>query len=225
VLPEFSGGGKGDALWKSLFVSRGDIVVWVDSDIRNFHPRFVYALVGPLLRDPAVQYVKGFYDRPIADDARLRPTGGGRVTELVARPLINMFWPDLAWIIQPLSGEYAGRRALLERIPFATGYGVELAMLVDVAEATGVESIAQVDLETRVHRNQSIRSLSRMSFGILQAAIGRLERQGRLKLQAEPRTTMLQFLRRRDEYEAREAEVRIEERPPMIEVPGYRNRR
>jgi glucosyl-3-phosphoglycerate synthase len=136
-----------------------------------------------------------------------------------------MFWPDLAWIIQPLSGEYAGRRALLERIPFVTGYGVELAMLVDIAEAAGVEAIAQVDLETRVHRNQSIRSLSRMSFGILQAALGRLERQGRLKSQAEPRTTMLQFLRRRDQYEAREVEVRIEERPPMLEVPEYQNRR
>jgi glucosyl-3-phosphoglycerate synthase len=226
VLPDLpAGGGKGDALWRSLFVSRGDIVVWVDTDIRNFHPRFVYGLVGPLLAEPSIQYVKAFYERPLAEEERLVRGAGGRVTELVARPLINLFWPELAGLIQPLSGEYAGRRELLERIPFSTGYGVELGMLVDVLDAVGIKAIAQVDLETREHRNQDIASLSRMSFGIIQAALARLRRSKRLTMKGELPTTLLQF--RSDNggtYEEETVEISVEERPPAVSVPQYRKR-
>lgn len=226
ILPEHgTGGGKGDALWKSLLVTSGDIIVWVDADIRNFHPRFVYGLVGPLLRDPSIRYVKAFYERPIAGGDRLRPSGGGRVTELVARPLINLFWPDLGGLVQPLSGEYAGRRSLLERIPFSTGYGVELGMLVDILEVAGIDAIGQVDLETRVHRNQSLPSLARMSFGIMQTTLARLERSGRIKLQAEPATAFRQFQRRGGYYVTRTTEIETHQRPPMVSLPEYRARR
>ena len=113
--------GKGEALWKSLFETTGDIVVWADTDVRNWHPRMVYGTLGPLLHEPRLQYVKGYYQRPIVEDGVLKEGGGGRVTELVARPLINLFYPELSGMIQPLSGEYAGRRTLLEQIPFFTG--------------------------------------------------------------------------------------------------------
>ncbi len=130
--------GKGEALWKSLHVLDGDIVAWVDTDIRNIQPRFVYGLLGPLLREPRIQYVKGFYQRPIREGGQLLAEGGGRVTELMARPLINLFFPELSGMIQPLSGEYAGRRALLESVPFFTGYAVEIGLLIDILEAAGL---------------------------------------------------------------------------------------
>jgi glucosyl-3-phosphoglycerate synthase len=129
--------GKGEALWKSLHVLDGDIVAWIDTDISNIQPRFVYGLLGPLLREPRIQYVKGFYQRPIRQGDILQAEGGGRVTELMARPLINLFFPELSGMIQPLSGEYAGRRSLLERMPFFTGYGVEIGLLIDIAGRRG----------------------------------------------------------------------------------------
>src|SRR4029453_6495501 len=161
--------GKGEALWKSLHVCKGDLICFVDADIRNFHARFVYGLLGPLPEDPEIQYVKAFCERPIRERNALRATGGGRVTELLARPVINLLWPELAGVVQPLSGEYAGRRETLEQVPFFSGYGVELGLLVDIAARFGVDAIAQVDLDRRVHRNQDMQALGRMSFGILQA--------------------------------------------------------
>ena len=138
ILPEVGSYiGKGEALWKSLHVLDGDIVTWIDTDISNIQPRFVYGLLGPLLREPRIQYVKGFYQRPIREGDKLLAEGGGRVTELMARPLINLFFPELSGIIQPLAGEYAGRRALLESVPFFTGYGVEIGLLIDILEADG----------------------------------------------------------------------------------------
>jgi glucosyl-3-phosphoglycerate synthase len=224
VLPEEGpGSGKGEALWKSLHACRGDVICWIDADIRNFHPRFVHGLLGPLLMDPEVLYVKAFYERPIRERNSLRSTGGGRVTELVARPLLNLLWPQLAGIVQPLSGEYAGRRVALEQVPFSSGYGVELGLLVDLAERFGMDAIAQVDLERRVHRNQEVQALGRMSFGILQAVFLRLVEEGR----AAPGTygtTLVQFSNQLREYHLEPREIVTTRRPPIVTVDGYLRR-
>ncbi len=186
ILPETGTHvGKGEALWKSLHVLDGDIVAWIDTDIRNIQPRFVYGLLGPLLRESRIQYVKGFYQRPIQEGTKLVPEGGGRVTELMARPLINLFFPELSGIIQPLAGEYAGRRALLESLPFFTGYAVEIGLLIDILDAAGLPAIGQVDLERRIHRNQPLPNLSQMSYTILQGAIRKLEERHRIELLTE----------------------------------------
>ena len=224
VLPEVGpGSGKGEALWKSLHACQGDVICWIDADISNFHPRFVQGLLGPLLIDPEVLYVKAFYERPIRERNVLRPTGGGRVTELVARPLLNLLWPQLAGIVQPLSGEYAGRRVALEQVPFSSGYGVELGLLVDLAERFGMDAIAQVDLERRVHRNQDVQALGRMSFGILQAVFQRLVEEGR----AAPGTygtTLVQFSNQLREYHMEPREIVTTRRPPIATVDGYLRR-
>ena len=141
ILPEMGSFiGKGEALWKSLHVLDGDIVAWIDTDIRNIQPRFVYGLLGPLLAQPRIQYVKGFYQRPIRESGTLLAEGGGRVTELMARPLINLFVPELSGLVQPLAGEYAGRRALLESVSFFTGYAVEMGLLIDTLDAVGLSA-------------------------------------------------------------------------------------
>jgi glucosyl-3-phosphoglycerate synthase len=223
ILPELARmSGKGEALWKSLHVTRGDLLVFVDADLRNFSPDFVTGLLGPLLADPDVCYVKASYDRPyVAADGAVTPGSGGRVTELLARPLINMHWPLLAGIVQPLAGEYAGRRRLLERLPFVTGYGVELGMLVDVLDLSGLDAIAQVDLGTRVHTHQSTEALGSMAGQILQTAWSRLERHGRLVPIMAPSTMLTQFRRAADGHHALVSDVAVDERPPIIEVPGY----
>jgi glucosyl-3-phosphoglycerate synthase len=226
VLPHLgSYRGKGEALWKSLYVLRGDVVVWVDTDIRNMHPKFVYGLVGPLLREDRILFVKGYYRRPVQVADRLYETGGGRVTELVARPLLNLFFPQLSGLIQPLAGEYAGRREALEQIPFFTGYGVETGMLIDLLNRFGLEAIGQVDLEQRVHRNQSLQSLSVMAFQIVQVVARRLEdRLGTPLLDGLDRTMKLvRYEEGRLSLEEREV-VEVE-RPPMVTVPEYRARR
>jgi glycosyltransferase involved in cell wall biosynthesis len=212
--------GKGEAMWKSLFVTRGDLVAWLDADIRNFHPRFVYGVLGPLLRDPSVGYVKGFYERPILDGDRLTGLGGGRVTELMARPLLNMFWPHLAGIVQPLSGEYAGRRALLEQVPFFTGYGVEIGMLIDVADRFGLDAIAQVDLERRVHRNRDLADLSRMAFAVLQTAMRRLASSGRVELRTRLDLGLYLFESFEGAYRMEPSLIDVRERPPAVSVAG-----
>jgi glucosyl-3-phosphoglycerate synthase len=225
VLPEMGPGrGKGEGMWKSLHVCHGDIICWVDADIQNIHPRFVYGLVGPLLVDPGIHYVKAFYDRPIREGRATRPTGGGRVTELMARPVLNLFWPRLAGFVQPLSGEYAGRREALEQVPFSSGYGVELGLLIDLAERCGLDGIAQVDLEVRVHRNQDVQALSRMSFGIMQAALTRLQEEGRMSPEAFS-TTLYQFTRGQRGFEMQPNHITTLERPPIATVDGYRRRR
>ena len=212
--------GKGEAMWKSLLVSRGDLVAWLDADIRNFHPRFVYGVLGPLLLDPTVGYVKGFYERPVMDGGRLTGLGGGRVTELMARPLLNMFWPHLGGIVQPLSGEYAGRRSLLEQIPFFTGYGVEIGMLIDVAEKFGLDAIAQVDLERRVHRNRNLADLSRMAFAVLQTAMRRLSSSGRIELRTRMDLGLYLFEVLDGTYRMEPSLVVVPERPPAFSVAG-----
>ncbi len=216
--------GKGEALWKSLYVSRGDIIVWVDTDIVNIHPRFVFGLLGPLLANPNIQFIKGFYRRPLKVGEKIQAGGGGRVTELTARPLLNLFYPELSGIIQPLSGEYGGRRSALERLVFFSGYGVETGLLIDVFEKFGLGAIAQVDLRERIHHNQPLESLSKMSFAIIQTVMRKLEKrygQGILEdvnksiklIRYEPGRLFLDV-----------EEVVERERPPMIEIPEYRQR-
>jgi len=225
ILPQHGvRSGKGEALWKSLIVTRGDIILWIDTDIVNIHPRFVYGLLGPLLTTPRVRFVKGFYRRPIKVGNKVQAGGGGRVTELTARPLINLFYPELSGIIQPLSGEYGGRRSALEQLPFFSGYGVEIGLLIDFFEKFGLSAIAQVDLEERIHHNQPLESLSKMSFAIIQAVIHKLEgRYGRGILEEVNRT--MKLIR----YEPGRFFLDVEEiaeleRPPMIELVEYNER-
>ena len=213
--------GKGEALWKSLYETSGDIIVWADTDVRNWHHRMVYGTLGPLLVEPRLQYVKGYYQRPIVEAGVLKEGGGGRVTELVARPLINLFFPELSGMIQPLSGEYAGRRSLLEQLPFFTGYAVEIGHLIDAAERAGIEGLGQVDLERRVHRNQELEGLSRMSFVILQAVMKRLEERRRARLFAELGSTMKLPRSGRGRLSLEVMELADHERPPMIRIPEY----
>ena len=223
ILPDLpSLGGKGDAMWKSLFVLKGDLIVFIDADIREFGRRFVTGLLGPLLLEEDVQYVKAFYERPLQNGSGLAPSGGGRVTELVARPILNLFFPELATIIQPLSGEYAGRRELFESVPFLSGYGVELGLLIDVATVAGLEGVAQVDLEMRIHRNHPMPDLSRMAFGVMQAAFRRLHSTGRIELHREMSTLLHQFRPLAEGYGAEEVAIAVRERPPAATEPRYR---
>ena len=163
------GPGKGRAMWEGLYAASGDLVVYLDADVSNFGPHFVTGLLGPLLTDPDVALVKAFYARPLGG----HPGEGGRVTELTARPLLSVLFPHLAPIIQPLAGECAGRREVLEQVPFAHGYGVELGLLVDVSALVGTGALAQVDLGTRVHRNRPLAELSGQATAVLCAALQR----------------------------------------------------
>jgi len=216
--------GKGENLWKALYLLEGDIIVYIDADIKNIHPRFVYGLLGPLIQDREVHYVKAFYDRPIAYSGVLRPTGGGRVTEILIRPLFSLFYPELAAILQPLSGEYAGRRSILEQISFPVGYGVETAMLIDIYQRGGLYAFAQTDLDQRVHRNQETVALGRMAFGVLRTFMSRLEREQKVELQRELPTIMRQFEVGEDGYRQLEYIIEEVERRPMIEVEAYRRK-
>lgn len=210
--------GKGEALWKSLHVTTGDVVAFIDADLREFDPQFAVGLLGPLLTDPTVQYVKAFYDRPLTSGETVLPAGGGRVTELVARPLLNLHWPILAGFVQPLAGEYAARRELLERLPFVSGYGVEIGMLIDVVEEIGLNGMAQVDLGSRQHRNSSDAALGRMAAQVYLALLSRLQRHGRALMTVEPSMTITQFTRDKDIFRTERCDVAMTERPPMREI-------
>ncbi|WP_030750398.1 glucosyl-3-phosphoglycerate synthase [Streptomyces sp. NRRL F-5135] len=248
--------GKGEVLWRSLLVTSGDVVCFVDADLRRFSADFVSGIVGPLLTDPEVQFVKAMYDRPLgaagtgvaadagtgtaagsdtgtaagSDTSTAAGSGsgaagaggggqGGRVTELVARPLLNLHWPRLAGFVQPLGGEYAARRSLLERLPFPVGYGVELGLLVDALHTVGLDALAQVDVGVRFHRHQDERALGRMAAAIYRTAQVRLSR-GHLV-----RPELTQFERGGDGFVPRTHPVDTEERPPMREVAEYAARR
>jgi glucosyl-3-phosphoglycerate synthase len=225
ILPQYGEKkGKGENLWKAVFELTGDIIVYVDADIKNIHPRFAYGLVAPLIYRPEVHYVKAFYDRPLAFSQGVRPSGGGRVTEILTRPLFSLFFPDLTGLIQPLSGEYAVRREVLEAIPFPIGYGVETSHLIDVYKKWGLEAIAQVDLDQRVHRNQETRDLGKMAFGILRAFLFRAEELGVIGKLPELSTQLRQFVATDESFEQVCHEIVEEERPPMIELPEYRKK-
>ena len=183
LMPEFGRAlGKGDAMWRALRVARGEIVVYLDSDTRDFSPHFATGMIGPLLCEPDVRFVKGFFRRPYLNpDGSQAPADGGRVTELAARPLLSAFYPELAAIVQPLAGEVAARRPLLERLPFATGYAVETAMLLHARDALGgTDSMAQVDLDVRLNRHQPLRELAPMAYAVLRVILERLRAEGRL---------------------------------------------
>ncbi|MFH1184390.1 MAG: glucosyl-3-phosphoglycerate synthase [Chloroflexota bacterium] len=225
VLPDLGvRRGKGEALWKSLYVTSGDIVIWVDTDIVNFHPRFVYGLLGPLITHPELQFIKGFYRRPLKVDNKLQAGGGGRVTELTARPLLNLFFPELSGIIQPLSGEYGGRRSALEQMPFSSGYGVEIGLVIDIFEKYGLDAIAQVDLQERIHHNQPLESLSKMSFAIIQTVMRRMEKRYGIKMLEDVNKTMKLIRYGQQRLLLDVDEIAELERPPMIEVMEYRAR-
>ena len=172
--------GKGDAMWRSLRVLTGDVVCFLDADSEQFGAHFACGLLGPLLCEPTISFVKGFYRRPFRVGALTLPEGGGRVTELTARPLLNLFYPELAAVEQPLAGEIAARRELLEALPFVSGYGVDVALLLDAHQAVGLDAIAQVDLDVRQNAHQPLRDLGPMAYAVLQAVASRLERDGRL---------------------------------------------
>jgi glucosyl-3-phosphoglycerate synthase len=225
VLPEYgSFRGKGEALWKSLQVTSGDIVVWIDSDITGIHPKFAYGLIGPLLTQPALGFVKGFYRRPLNLGGERLATGGGRVTELTARPLINLFYPQLSGVVQPLAGEMAGRRDVLESVPFFTGYGVETGLLIDILQGFGLNAIAQTDLEERVHRNQTLLSLSKMAFAIVQVVIQRLAQEQRLELEQQMNTSMKLIHYSPTELFLEVKEIEEHERPPIKTLPEYQTK-
>ena len=218
VLPEagpVGNPGKGESLWKSLAVIDSDLVVWMDSDTRNFETHFVTRLIAPLLQDPSVSFVKAFYERPLETGTAFTERGGGRVTEIAVRPLINLLAPRLAGFIQPLSGEYASRTTLLRRLPFATGYDVDLLLLLDVIDTDSLDAVTQVDLGRRVHRNRDTDSLGRMSFQIIRGLLTRLERTGAIKLADDLPRAILQFVRQQGGYLSETASVGNEERPAM----------
>ncbi|HAJ95162.1 MAG TPA: glucosyl-3-phosphoglycerate synthase [Actinobacteria bacterium] len=213
--------GKGDALWKSLSVLKGEIILWCDSDIVNFRPGFIYGLLGPLLLDERISYVKAFYRRPLKIDSSYMKSEGGRVTEILVRPIINLFYPKLSKIFQPLSGEYAGRRRVLEKIPFSTGYGVEIGMLIEIYERFGLETIAQVNVKRRVHRNKPLAELSKMSFGIMQAITRKLEYYKKIKVCIDLNKIYNQIEYLDKEFMIKPLKLEENERPPMSEIEEY----
>jgi glucosyl-3-phosphoglycerate synthase len=206
-----SGSGKGNAMWKSVYVAEGDLLCWVDADIRNFRPHFVTRLLAPLLNDPDVGMVKGYYRRPLFGE----PSGGGRVTELMARPVLSYLFPLLTRFVQPLAGEYAARRSVVETVPFVEGWGVEIGLLLDIVFRFGVQSVTQVDLGVREHRNRPLDELGPQALAILATA---LRRAG---LDACDPPFVAELVRYDDSLAPVRVPVVVTERPPMITVSEY----
>ena len=198
-------------------------MVWIDADIKNIHPKFVYGLVGPLLEHPNLSYVKAYYERPLSVGGTYGP-GGGRVTEILVRPLFSMFFPELAQLVQPLSGEYASRRGLLENLSFSVGYGVELGHLVDIYEMVGPHVIGQVDLDRRIHRNQTLSDLGRMSFGILSTFFNRLEKYYHINVERLKNDFYSLIVKESDEYDVKKIGTPVVEREPMTDIIEYREK-
>ena len=217
--------GKGENLWKALYITIGDIIIYLDADIKNIHHRFAYGLIAPLLLDDQIKFTKAFYDRPIATkDNQIRPTGGGRVTELVIRPLFSLFFPELTQILQPLSGEYAGYREIFEQIPFPIGYGIETSMILDIYHRWGLDVMAQVDLEKRIHHNQDTKALGKMAFAILKTFINRKAALGLIELNEAMYDEMIQYKIVDSQFKPDILEIKGYERPPMIEIEQYRKK-
>ena len=173
--------GKGDAMWRALCVARGEYIAYIDSDTMGFSPHFAVGLLGALIEGDGVRFVKGAFTRPFITGGSELPNQGGRVTELCARPLLAAFYPPLAQFRQPLAGEFAARRELLEQVPFATGFGVEIGMLIDVYESFGIEAMAQVDLGERRNQHQPLLDLGPMAYTVLAAVLRRLRAVGRME--------------------------------------------
>jgi glucosyl-3-phosphoglycerate synthase len=221
VLPAHgSRPGKGEALWKSLAATTGDLLVFLDADLIGDVVHYVPGLLGPLLADSTIQYVKGCYTRPLELDGRSEPAAGGRVTELTARPLLNAMWPELAGFVQPLGGEYAGRRTALEQVPFVSAYGVEVGLLIDLLGLGGLGSLAQVDLGVRRHVSQSQEALGLMAGQVVSAIL--LRAPG--KALSQPSRLLTRFRRAEGGFEPETDLVAVDERPPMATVPEYLRR-
>ena len=216
--------GKGEALWKSLAATTGDLLVFLDADLIGDVAHYVPGLLGPLLSDAQVHYVKGCYTRPLELDGHARPIGGGRVTELTARPLLNALWPELAGFVQPLGGEYAGRRSALEQVPFVSAYGVEVGLLIDLVDLVGLPAMAQVDLGVRRHTSQSDEALGTMAGQVVSTVLARAgsRRPGHPRLDASGLLT--QFRHDGTAFVPRGSAVGFDERPPMVTVAEYRTR-
>ena len=218
--------GKGDAMWRSLSVARGDLVMYADADTRDFEPQFVYGILGPILGVPQVRYVKAAYRRPFKSSESVEQDGGGRVTELSTKPLFNLFYPELTGFVQPLAGEFVADKELFSSIPFLTGYAVETGIMIDALKKVGLGAMAQVDLGTRQNRHQHLRDLSRMSYAVLRAVARRLREDGRLT-QARDRSLpeqLFQFsdylhaVATPDGLELKEYVEELVERPPITEA-------
>jgi glucosyl-3-phosphoglycerate synthase len=223
VLPEHGNKtGKGENLWKSLYVTRGDIIVWLDADIHDFNIDFVTGLLGPLLFYDDIQYVKGFYRRPFQVGDKTLDNQGGRMTELLTRPFLSCFYPELCRFVQPMSGELAGRRRALERIPFSIDNSVDVLHLVDVSRLFGLTTIAQVDLGVRTHRHHDIALLGRRSFTVLKALLTRGHQDGRLKLTRDLPSEYLQYSYATQTWQ--ESVLDNGERPPMISIMAYQRK-
>ena len=214
--------GKGEAMWRGLAATQGDVVLFLDADLRSFTPDYVVALLGPILSDASVHLVKACYDRPLIADGGRRVMGGGRVTELVARPLLNLHWPELAGVAQPLAGEYAMRRDLIESLPIPCGYGVEFALLVDTAQHAGLDAVAQVDLGERRHRHQDDQSLGIMAAEIWQVALDRLDPGNAV---SRPGDSIAEFTYGPDGVTMTDHVVEVLVRPPLAQVQDRSVRR
>ena len=229
ILPQYGNSpGKGENLWKALYQLRGDLLVFLDGDVTTVHPGYVTGLIGPLLADAAIGYVKGCYERP-ADKASAMDNAeavdaGGRLTEILARPLLSLWYPQLSWLIQPLAGEFCARRSLLERLAHPVGYGVELAHLLDLTSSHGPEIFAQTDLGRRCHRHRSNRQLGQAAHALLQVLQLRLRRRGILLDQPQEEPMLNQFVRHAGQWQAEELCIIEQERPPLIDIPEYRAR-
>ena len=227
LLSSYGGAhGKGDAMWRSLSVATGDIVMFADADTQDFKPQFVYGTLGPMFATPGVRFVKGAFRRPFKSQEDTQPDGGGRVTELTTKPLFNLFYPELTGFVQPLAGEFAADKELFASIPFLTGYAVETGVMIDVLKKVGLGAMAQVDLGTRQNRHQPLFDLGRMSYSVLRAVARRLRQDGRLQQVRDPGLpdSLFQF----SEYlhavatpeglALREHVEELVERPPLAEV-------
>lgn len=212
ALPELAPQpGKGEVLWRSLAVTTGDLVVFVDSDLIDPDPMFVPTLLGPLLTSDGIHLVKGFYRRPLKVSGSEDANGGGRVTELVARPLLAALRPELTCLLQPLGGEYAGTRELLTSVPFAPGYGVEIGLLIDTYDRLGLDAIAQVNLGVRTHRNRPVTELATMSRQVIASLLTRCG-------VPDSGVGLTQFFADGEDYTARTSPVSLVDRPPMVTV-------
>jgi glucosyl-3-phosphoglycerate synthase len=218
--------GKGDAMWRSLSVARGDLIMFMDADTRDFEPQLVYGILGPILEDPQIRYVKAAYRRPFKNQETVQVDGGGRVTELSTKPLFNLFYPDLTGFVQPLAGEFVADRDLFRSIPFLTGYAVETGIMIDAYKKVGLEAMAQVDLGTRQNRHQPLRDLSRMSYAVLRAVARRMRQEGRLNQTSDPDAPVAPFqlsdylhaVATPEGLQLQEYVEELVERPPIEEV-------
>jgi glucosyl-3-phosphoglycerate synthase len=227
LLSHYGGAhGKGDAMWRSLSVARGNLVMFADSDTKDFKPQFVYGTLGPIIGVPGVRFVKGAFRRPFKSNETVELDGGGRVTELTTKPLFNLFYPELAGFVQPLAGEFAADKELFSSIPFLTGYAVETGIMIDVFKKVGLGAMAQVDLGTRQNRHQPLFDLGRMSYSVLRAVARRMRQDGRLRQVRDPSMphSLFQFsdylhaVATPEGLKLREHVEELVERPPMAEV-------